>query len=411
MGDDDGSTGDGEGEGGTPGEQEPKETDVFAGLVLDDAFVRAAQRSEPPASQRAPTRPINQSQRRKRGRGGAGRARSWTHRHPGVVASVLVFVVILGVSAELGDGPLAPGSGFLQALHLSSRPMHGVPASAVPVKTTIIPSSKTQSPTRANTSGAPKSTTTTFLHLYGRSYQAGDCVTWNQNATDQFAATSVVSCARPHLIEVVSREVLAPELQTTYPSQSGWGQIFQSVCGPPAAKYLGYALYPDGRFYPSGIYPDLASWALGDHVLWCGISSRPSSFTPVATGTAPFTGVVRGQSQELAIPVGTCLGVGTTVGLPVPCTQSHLTEITGAASLAGVTDYPATPSAMGGALGDQCTNLAGQYVGGPLPPGIEAGWLQTSQDDWDAGERMVTCTVGAFDSSNNPVPRTGSLRG
>jgi hypothetical protein len=222
----------------------------------------------------------------------------------------------------------------------------------------------------------------------------------------------VVPCARPHLIEIVSKGSPAT-LPTTYPSPAAWTEIFNSACGTPSAKYLGYALFPHGRFDANGLYPTQAAWSRGDHTFWCGIGAKSSPYGPVGATFLSFTGAVRGQSQELTIPIGTCFSAGSSqsFGPPVTCAQPHLAEVTGTATLSGMAQLPATSSAMESAVGGQCAALATQYVGGTLPSGIGSGWFDLSQADWDAGERITSCTVGAYDASDNPIARTGSLRG
>jgi hypothetical protein len=388
-----GDVGGGAGEDDSAQERAPEEPDPFADLVLDDAFVRSAARSEPPASHRAPTRPLGPPPGQKRRQRRPGTARSLIRGHRGVVGSLLVIVVIIGGAALLGRGPLAPGS--------ANRPAPGrSPAPSAPSASPSI--------------GASKSTTTTIIQLAGGAYRPGDCVTWDQRSSNGHASTSVVPCARAHLIEIVSKGSPAT-LPKTYPSPAAWTQIFDSVCGPPSAKYLGYALFPHGRFDANGLYPTQAAWTQGDRTFWCGIGAKSNPFGPVGTTSLflSFTGAVRGQSQELTIPVGTCFSAGTSqsFGPAVPCSQPHLAEVTGTATLSGVAQRPATSSAMESAVGGQCAALATQYAGGTLLSGTGSGWFDLSQADWDAGERTTSCTVGAYDASDSPIARTGSLRG
>jgi hypothetical protein len=310
------------------------------------------------------------------------------------VASILVVVAVIGGSALIGRGPLAPGSRDRQPVHLAHRS-----ASTPPVISA--------SPRHGSTA-----TSTTIASLAGRSYRPGDCVTWNQQEpTDVYIPTTVVPCTQPHLLEVV-RKATPGTLPDTFPSQAAWGQLLDADCGPPSTTYLGYPLFPNGRFYATGLHPDPTGWSRGDRTLWCGIGARSSQFDPSGMKLVAFTGAVRGQSQELPIAVGTCLSAGTSsaIGPPVPCSESHVAEVTGTATLSGVAQLPTSSSDMASALAAQCAPLATQYGGGALPSGSNWGWLGMSQASWNAGERTVSCTIGDFDTSGNPVARTGSLQ-
>ncbi len=403
---------DGEGgEAGEAGEDGPVPSG-FDGLVLDDEFVQGATRSEPPARHRAPTRlPLGReakrSRRRRRQRpgrrsGNGGRLRafgSWWGRHPFTVAGVVV-VLLLAASAARGHGPLAPGSGFLQAIGLSPRPGHGVPATTIPTDPT---------PPGA---GTP----TTLYSLGDRNFQPGDCVTWDQTATGENIQTAVVPCTSPHLVEIVGPQQLssyAPD--APYPGESQWTQIDSTVCGPPAATYLGYGLDPQGRFSPEGIRPVESAWTLDDRKLWCGISARvPGDPSPNVQALSPFTGVVRGQDQTFLYPVGTCFGVGPQgqSGGIVPCQGVHGYEITGTVTVpTQVTQLPQTPAAWSAAVGATCDNVAVQYHHGSLPAGVFGGWRDITQIGWDAGERTVQCTVGWYDANRNNTTGTTPLQG
>jgi hypothetical protein len=294
-----------------------------------------------------------------------------------IIAAVLV--VLLGWDAAIGRGPLAPGSGFLQALHISSRPAHGTPAA---------------------TSSKRSTTSTTTPGLGPRTYQMGDCVTWDLHAASDTIPTSVVPCSSPHVIEVVSKEQFTYN-GTTYPDIAQWKQIYTATCAGPVTSYLGFAIDPAGRFFANALYPQAQALRAGERTLWCGISQS----SPVAPFDAYFSGTVRGQSQQLLYPIGTCFSSvsSTQLSHPVACTAAHSTEVVGTTTLQGLTQLPQGAAAMYSAVGPDCRQLVTQYLGGPLPADREAGWLTLAQSSWNAGERSVQCTVASVDGTGNAL--------
>ena len=102
-----------------------------------------------------------------------------------------------------------------------------------------------------------------------------------------------------------------------------------------------------------------------------GAESTPqtSIFAPGGGASDPFTGAPRAESgtadsgrhlpqrpehRPRSVP-------------PVPCSQTHLVEITGTAMLSGVTQFPSTSGAMQSAVGSQCgalaTRIRGRHAG------------------------------------------------
>jgi hypothetical protein len=181
------------------------------------------------------------------------------------------------------------------------------------------------------------------------------------------------------------------------------------LCAQPITSYLGYPLDPAGRFQVGDMSPTPESWDQGDRTLWCGIDLG----SPTEMPSVLFTGAVRGQSQELLYPIGTCLsdlpgGVSTS---PVACTQPHSYEIAGNASLASLPQLPQGTVALANAVQSQCDAIAEQYAGGPLPAGVLWNFLDLAQTSWNAGDRVVQCTIGRVSSTFAPTASTGSLKG
>jgi hypothetical protein len=359
--------------------------DPFDSLVLDEEFVNQAARSEPPARHRAPVRaPISlEAQRRKRRRVRVRRWLPWTwfSNHP-LALGVTIIVGLLVVGGLAGSGPLHSLHRVLQSSSTSSQP-----------------------------SGLPS--TTTEPGIQPQALRSGDCLTWQQGATEG-APSALVPCSSPHLMEMTRKATLTQfSASAPFPDSATWIATADSVCGPIATAYLGYPLDPNGRFHTDWLTPGTGSWARGDRGLWCGIGS----YAPLDQGTTgvfdAFTGVVRGQDQEWIYPTGTCFGLGTAGqrGPVVLCGGAHAFEVTGLTTLPSSSTFPTSDSQWDSAVGSQCEQLATAYKGGSLPAGIQSGWLPLEQSSWNAGERKVQCTIGWYDGAGNLVTGTGTLKG
>jgi hypothetical protein len=210
-----------------------------------------------------------------------------------------------------------------------------------------------------------------------------------------------------HLVEMVSKEGFTSS-EASYPQPDTWHQIDDSVWTAPITANLGYALDPSEKFTIGSVHSNKAGWDDHDRTLFCYIGQLSLASEPLLT---PFTGVVRGQDQEMIVPPATCLvaASATQVGSAVPCSAPHTIEVTGTMSLQGLAALPQGSAAMSSAVGTDCISTAEGYVGGPLPPAIRWGWLYLAQTSWDAGERTVNCTVLTLGSSGVPVATKGSL--
>ncbi len=299
----------------------------------------------------------------------------------------VVVAAVIGVAAVRHVGPFASGGG--------SGP--GTSAIGVPTAHSL----RTSAPSGSTTSTTPR------VELSARKYSPGNCVTWDQELTGAVKPTLVVPCTQDHLIEIVSKATI-PTSVSQFPDGQGWINLAQILCAQPVTTYLGYALDPFGRFQISSINPTIESWKQGDRTLWCGIGLGGAIDAP----TVPFTGTVRGQSQQLLNPVGTCLNFdpGNTNSGSVPCTESHAAEVVGNAILAALTQLP-QGNALGDAVAAQCAPLAARYAGGSLPAGTRWGYLGLAQSSWNAGDRVVQCIIQTIDGTGNPTQSTGSLKG
>lgn len=362
-----------------PSEREGDEE--FTSLRLDEAFIKAATRSEPAARHRAPTRPLPPRPAR---RPRFGRQTAWMRRHRGVVIVGTIVVALIGIAAAEHIGPFARGS-----------------------RTPASPASSLGTPSLGSPRPTSK-TSSTAVQLADRFYNRGDCVRWATAPTAQTVSTIVVPCSQPHLIEIVS-EANIPASVSGYPDDEEWINLAKVLCARSVTSYLGYRLDPAGRFQIQSIDPTLDGWDQDVRTLWCGIGVGSSG----GTISNLFTGVVRGQSQEFLYPIGTCLSAISPGGptSSISCIQPHSLEVAGNGSLASLSQLPQGSSAFSEAVQSQCAVIAAQYVGGALSSKVQWGWLNLSQTNWDAGDRTVQCTVEAVDRSGSPTVSTGSLQG
>jgi Septum formation len=267
-------------------------------------------------------------------------------------------------------------------------------------------------PAVATTTTAASSTTSTTLALEERSYNPGDCVTWDQAASSQRRVTRVVPCTQAHLMEMTGHVTMSGGPTAPYPTPAQWDQVLHGQCGELIAPYLGYPLDPDGRFAAADIKPLPDAWAQQYREVWCGIEAAWPDGQPHPSGwTNPFKGVVKGQDQTYLIPAGTCLGLDLdgTVGAAVPCAGTHAVEVTGAFTV-NVASLPASDQAWVTAVGSGCQAATLWYAGGRLPPGMSAGSLQISPTSWAAGRRKVECTAVRYGTTGQLLPTSGSVR-
>src|SRR5581483_1726998 len=176
------------------------------------------------------------------------------------------------------------------------------------------------------------STTSTSFDLAGRTYRPGDCVTWDQDVEgSETRATRIVSCDKPHLIEMTGRWVM-PILKS-YPTDEEWDRLLaDGDCGKQAAVYLGGEIDPYGRFDVGAIRPTFRGWAGGDREVWCGVQLTRADLRTDPNVLGSFTGKVQSQPQGFVSPAGACLAgdpaTRSTTG-QVHCTDPHIYEVVG----------------------------------------------------------------------------------
>lgn len=254
----------------------------------------------------------------------------------------------------------------------------------------------TSVPTVASTvspsSTAPEVTSTTIV-LALRDYNPGDCVLWDQapGSSGPFGRqTHVVSCSRPHLVEITSVAEQLNGFGPAWPGEKAIDAYAVQHCAAPTRAFLGYALDPDGRFDIGDIHPLEDAWIEGYRTYYCDLQLRGGA---AGTTLTSFAGEVRGADQEWLFPVGSCMTSGS--GLPVPCSGPHKWEVTGDVNVpAGTTSMPTSDSGWQQLVGAQCSAVGLRYAGGSYPPGFETSWMPLSASSWAAGERVIECTVG-----------------
>ena len=256
----------------------------------------------------------------------------------------------------------------------------------------------------------PTGTTTTTFALTMRDYSLGDCVTWSQKAGNDQRDTHTVSCSKPHLLEI-SGSLDLSERFDHYPSKAELDLVDGTVCAQQVSALIGRPLDPYGKFAPENLHPFQDAWTNGYRKLWCGAAARWSHAPPSHDESLPFTGRVEGADQTSLEPIGSCW---TAKGrYAVPCATPHTNEVAGYADLTnkGLTSVPALQDdrAWQNLVGDQCDQIARNYLGYQPVGDVFAGWSPIEAASWLAGRRLVECIVG-HGRANEWLTSTGSLK-
>jgi hypothetical protein len=230
--------------------------------------------------------------------------------------------------------------------------------------------------------------------LAERSFQTGRCYTWHAAAR---ATAVTVSCDRRHLFQAVGyRNLPTFSAHAAYPSPGQWDAIDLRYCEPLASAFLGYPLDVGGRFGPTSLHPDAASWRAGDRRLVCGITLRWSAIRGLAGADQmlAFTGSVKGAQQARLFPARACV-LQYPGGLlrPVACSQPHTAVVTGTATSTIASRQPPAVATFGRAAAPVCKTLATRLLGQPLRSPYRAGWIAITPTGWLAGERLFNCVL------------------
>lgn len=221
----------------------------------------------------------------------------------------------------------------------------------------------------------------------------GSCLTWTK---PDAADAKTVSCAQPHLFEVVGVVDISAQYPRGAPTPdlTTWRKIAQEHCAEPAKKYLGTPLDPFGKLTVGMLRPPEQEWAEGDRKLRCGVQwAGPGGELQTLTGPAAE------EDQSMVWEPGKCLALmGKTVGDPVDCTGPHSYEIIATLDLTDRFDdgYP-SESDQNTWLDVECNKAADEYTGGAdlAEQGLIVGWDVREQESWSVGSTKVNCKVGA----------------
>lgn len=251
-------------------------------------------------------------------------------------------------------------------------------------------------PTRTTLADDAPSTSTT-VGLIARSYETGDCVTWEAGGRRQ--RTEIVDCDEPYRIQITA-EVDVPGTADEYPTEAEWGQIAVEHCDPAAQAYLGYPLDPQGRFHAGMIQPQEEGWRRGDHEVWCGIMTRGDDESrPPASHED-----MRGANQQYRFQPGDCVDYGPPEYAPmvVACDKQHREQVLGDLDLS---DLSAPPSdAEVGDLALRCVAQAEAQLGRRPSAPWDVRVQSMEPGTWASGGRAVRCFVGQFGPDGMPLP-------
>ncbi|WP_245976138.1 septum formation family protein [Amycolatopsis palatopharyngis] len=222
---------------------------------------------------------------------------------------------------------------------------------------------------------------------------AGSCLTWSE---PDAADARTISCAEPHLFEVVGVVDISDKFPQGAPSPDLklWRQIAQEHCSEPAEKYLGTKLDPFGKLTVGLLRPPEAKWAEGDRQLRCGVQ-----WAGPGGELQPLTGPAKEQDQSMVWEPGTCLALmGKTVGDPVDCAGPHSYEIVATLDLKDrFEDGWPNQDDQQTWLDVECNKAADKYTGDADldKKGLILGWDVREQESWAVGSTKVNCKVGA----------------
>lgn len=390
--------------GGNRSSNDNDQPDPFAGLVLDESFVAGATRYEAPARTRAAIArfgPVEDERTAWRPHRRARRSRLRSTRpfpdaaprtgSRGRIVLALISLVLLG-------GVVYP---FIMS-KVNDAPPTTVSADA--------PDSSGSSPGDPVTD--PDAYDDHSPDLRRWNWKSGRCYSWPQVSTD--VPVDDVTCAEPHLFEVVGPLDLSPAYprDAPYPSASQWRDIGARHCGPPATAYLGHPVDPFGRYAASTLHPQRPEWETGGRDVVCGLIIRSDAPRDTPWLMTTFTGSVRGADQAMTYPPGTCFRHTTDdTREEVSCQEAHHTQTIGTVTLPDTADG-APPSSevfedlAQAACAPQVAPYLGQHFDGATARG---GWHLIHPESWRAGTRSTNCAVSFIDQAGDEVETTGPL--
>ncbi|WP_158073543.1 septum formation family protein [Actinophytocola xanthii] len=237
----------------------------------------------------------------------------------------------------------------------------------------------------------------------------GTCLDWPHDKPQNMRR---VPCDKPHTFEVTSNVEIKGEYgpNSPPPATQEWQQIVTDKCTAEAAKYLGGALDPFGKYTPGALKPSAEQWREGDRQLRCGLQR----VTPSADRLMQTKGAAAEQDQSNVYEPGTCFAlVEGEVGDPVDCDRAHAYEVVGVVDLSKTFDpktYPAEADQRE-KLVDLCPPVANKYTGNANLAATQLSLYSDTlkKESWDAGSHLVNCKVGARQPDGALRPVRGSV--
>lgn len=238
--------------------------------------------------------------------------------------------------------------------------------------------------------------------------QAGDCLTWSEEAA---GTPTAVSCVEAHRFEVAGTVDTAQFPGSEFGDTASWPEperfatIRDEQCKVIVDRYLGSGLDPQGRLAVGLMYPSKAQWERGARVLRCGIEAPgPDGVQLESTGRAADT------DQSFAWTEGTCIGFDDATRKPttqpVDCSEPHAFQTTGVVDLSqrfGARNsgkpWPAV-AAQNDYLKTICPNQTNRFFGGEKKfdaTTLNVQWSVISEVSWLNGSRRVVCYVAKPD--------------
>ncbi len=268
----------------------------------------------------------------------------------------------------------------------------------------------------------PSDKSGTTFQLTKPNAKFGECLMWDQAAeAGNLRRTGVVPCDQPHLMQVSEPIDLRTKYEQ-YPTDREFGAVSDDDCQANNERLLGGALDPNGSVFATSIFPTQEGWAAGDRILWCGLARRSKFATGrLVDRLPPFNNPLTANTQQFDYAEGDCLGVGNLVD---SCDELFTVQISGSFRIDGAEGVPQVfdRDAWAALAGSRCEEQGRRFLG--IAPGVglgrwelgggfvASGWRPIGPESWQAGARVVWCTVGEVRESGPAwVDRTGSFAG